>query len=729
MANYSELLNDINDAIYENNDQEIDALEVRAILREMVTSLGSGFLFKGIATPSSPSGTGTYEPDQNVFYLATTAGTYTYLGGLVVAAGEVAFLCFDGTWTKKSTALLSTGSIVDNTTTDDATKPLSAKQGKVLADAGAATAAEVAALGQKVDTINGWLQSLSYTFASDGKTNFPLTSPIPIGAKLKVSAADFSAYAGYVKLTGFDANGTAVGSATNFLADGGSIEIGPWASVITALRIHTPSGTFVSAGTMTFTAEVVGLSQRMTAAEGNISTLQTSVAANTTSIGSINTILNGNVSKSAACPTHGSILDTGIRLALTAGKTYNFTITKDVTKYIWLYFYLNGVQEGLQITFDADDLTMTTSFTPRYTAEYAIYYYFSAASKGTRNITISYTDDTILQRIADVAKFSKIWTGKNIALYGDSITQQCGNDSINYHSWAYYLKNLAECDFTIRGWAATLLCHKYYADCALGVDRSDTSIYPEATYGPAPSNWYEFDANGIRKSVGQGTTITSYTGMCDWQRIITQFPATIKDTIDAVILFGGANDAGAGKTSGQPLGDFTFNEYETLPTDPENYDVAWCNSAYYNGGDYNIKTVGGAVCSAIMKLQAWMPQAIIIVATPLSGSDNAAGAGNNAVRPVVINGSLTLRDYAQKIKEGGVYLSTPVIDVNANDGINWFNRAHYLVDGVHPATATGGGIVDGASVEHFDGSIAVARCMYVGLNGIYPKFGYIPWTE
>lgn len=151
MANYSELLADINAAIYENNDQEIDALEVRAILREMVTSLGSGYLFKGIATPSSPTGTGTYEPDQNVFYLATTAGTYTYLGGLVVAAGEVAFLCFDGTWTKKSSALLSTGSIVDNLTTNDATKPLSAKQGKVLSEAGAATAAEVSALGQEMD--------------------------------------------------------------------------------------------------------------------------------------------------------------------------------------------------------------------------------------------------------------------------------------------------------------------------------------------------------------------------------------------------------------------------------------------------------------------------------------------------------------------------------------------------------------------------------------------------
>lgn len=152
MANYSELLNDINAAIYENNDQEIDALEVRAILREMVTSLGSGFLFKGIATPSSP---GTSQaPDQNVFYLATTAGTYTYLGGLQVSAGEVAFLCYDGSWTKKSSDILSAGAIVDNLTTNDATKPLSAKQGKVLKDGQDATSAEVTALGQEVGEIN-----------------------------------------------------------------------------------------------------------------------------------------------------------------------------------------------------------------------------------------------------------------------------------------------------------------------------------------------------------------------------------------------------------------------------------------------------------------------------------------------------------------------------------------------------------------------------------------------
>ena len=134
MPNYSALLADINAAIYGNNDQEIDALDLRGILREMVTSLGSGYLFKGIATPSSPTGTGIYEPDQNVFYLATTAGTYTYLGGLTLSAGEVALLCFDGSWSKKTAALVNTSSITDNLTTNDASKVLSAKQGKALKD-------------------------------------------------------------------------------------------------------------------------------------------------------------------------------------------------------------------------------------------------------------------------------------------------------------------------------------------------------------------------------------------------------------------------------------------------------------------------------------------------------------------------------------------------------------------------------------------------------------------
>ena len=81
----------------------------------MVDSLGAGFKYKGVATPTTAPGT----PDENVFYIASTAGTYTNFGSLVVAEGEVAILKYNGSWAKEVT--------------------------------GAATAAQVTQLGQELD--------------------------------------------------------------------------------------------------------------------------------------------------------------------------------------------------------------------------------------------------------------------------------------------------------------------------------------------------------------------------------------------------------------------------------------------------------------------------------------------------------------------------------------------------------------------------------------------------
>ena len=60
-----------------------------------------GYLFMGIATPSTDPDI----PAQKVFYIATTPGTYTYLGGLVVNDGEVAILKFDTSWHKEVTGI------------------------------------------------------------------------------------------------------------------------------------------------------------------------------------------------------------------------------------------------------------------------------------------------------------------------------------------------------------------------------------------------------------------------------------------------------------------------------------------------------------------------------------------------------------------------------------------------------------------------------------------------
>ena len=58
----------------------------------LAVDYSNGYLFMGMAVPATNPGT----PDQNVFYVASTAGTYTNFGGLAVADGEVAILRYNG---------------------------------------------------------------------------------------------------------------------------------------------------------------------------------------------------------------------------------------------------------------------------------------------------------------------------------------------------------------------------------------------------------------------------------------------------------------------------------------------------------------------------------------------------------------------------------------------------------------------------------------------------------
>lgn len=120
MSNYSSLKATINANIKANNNHEITGAITNSVLNAMVNSLGAGYQFMGVATPTNPGSAQT--PDYKCFYLATTPGTYTNLGGLVVADGEVAILKYDTSWTKEVT--------------------------------GIATAAQLNQLGQKVSGIN-----------------------------------------------------------------------------------------------------------------------------------------------------------------------------------------------------------------------------------------------------------------------------------------------------------------------------------------------------------------------------------------------------------------------------------------------------------------------------------------------------------------------------------------------------------------------------------------------
>ena len=97
MANYSTLKAAINAVIKTNGQKEITGEVLNQVLNAMVTSLGSNYQFAGVATPSTNPGT----PDQNVFYMATEAGTYTNFNATVLPAG-ISILLWNGSWSHET---------------------------------------------------------------------------------------------------------------------------------------------------------------------------------------------------------------------------------------------------------------------------------------------------------------------------------------------------------------------------------------------------------------------------------------------------------------------------------------------------------------------------------------------------------------------------------------------------------------------------------------------------
>lgn len=103
MSQYTTLKAAIQQVIKTNGNNEITGALLQQSLLSMINSLGVGYQYAGIATPETNPGT----PDQNVFYLASTAGTYVNLGGFVLADGEIAILKYNGAWSKDSSGAAS----------------------------------------------------------------------------------------------------------------------------------------------------------------------------------------------------------------------------------------------------------------------------------------------------------------------------------------------------------------------------------------------------------------------------------------------------------------------------------------------------------------------------------------------------------------------------------------------------------------------------------------------
>ena len=93
MANYQLLKADIDAKVYQNGHQEITGENLNAVLNAMVTTLGAGYQFMGVAMPDTNPGT----PDQKVFYLAPS-GTYLNFNNITVSDGKIGVMLYDTVW-------------------------------------------------------------------------------------------------------------------------------------------------------------------------------------------------------------------------------------------------------------------------------------------------------------------------------------------------------------------------------------------------------------------------------------------------------------------------------------------------------------------------------------------------------------------------------------------------------------------------------------------------------
>lgn len=94
MANLATLKAALNAAIYQNNQNAITGEALNTILNSIIDTLGTGYRYAGVATPSANPGT----IDNRVFYLATAAGTYTNFGAVQLDGKKLHIFIYDTTW-------------------------------------------------------------------------------------------------------------------------------------------------------------------------------------------------------------------------------------------------------------------------------------------------------------------------------------------------------------------------------------------------------------------------------------------------------------------------------------------------------------------------------------------------------------------------------------------------------------------------------------------------------
>lgn len=108
MGNYEQLKQAISNVVKTNGNQEITGKIMQNALLSIISTVGSNATFAGVAIPTTNPGT----PDANVFYMASTIGTYPNFNALKIVDEEIAIFSNNGNvWKKYSINILNKNSL------------------------------------------------------------------------------------------------------------------------------------------------------------------------------------------------------------------------------------------------------------------------------------------------------------------------------------------------------------------------------------------------------------------------------------------------------------------------------------------------------------------------------------------------------------------------------------------------------------------------------------------
>lgn len=109
MGNYEDLKEAIKQVVKENGAEAITGDILQNILVSIVSNLGFGATFAGIATPETNPG----NPDNNLFYIAGKPGLYANFGGVQLTDEVLVFQNKSGSWQKISTGIATTAKLTE----------------------------------------------------------------------------------------------------------------------------------------------------------------------------------------------------------------------------------------------------------------------------------------------------------------------------------------------------------------------------------------------------------------------------------------------------------------------------------------------------------------------------------------------------------------------------------------------------------------------------------------